>query len=240
MQLIAPDVLAEARELSWVITATGLVLGDLLWLYGRRWHRFWIVVSITLAGGLFGLHSGRASGGHILATGILLAVSAGLMALELARLLAFLAAGLSVWLATSLVFPTGQELWIAFLIGGLVGVLLYQLWTMLITSFVGTLIASHALLSLLDRFAKIDSVRWATANQTILNGAVIALTILGLLAQSWLERWYRRRAKRKREEAEEKIRQEEREKVLAEHSPQSHKPSLWARIFGNGTKASSH
>jgi hypothetical protein len=239
MQFIAPDILAEARELSLTILVIALLLGNALWLLGWRWHRFWVVVSITLAGGLIGLHSSRVSGGHILATGILLAVAAGLMALELARLLTFLAAGTTAWLAASLLFPGGQELWIAFLLGGLVGILLYQLCTMLATSLAGTLIASHALMCLLDRFFKIDSTSLAMQNQVMLNGAVIAVTVLGLLAQSWLERWYSRRKKRRREQAMEKIREEEREKARAEIPPpeKPHKTSLWERIFGHSRKA---
>ena len=91
MQLIAPDILTEASGLSPAISSGCAAIGLLLWLFGWRWHRFWVVVAITVAGGLIGLNSGRASGGHMLALGVLLAIAAGVLALELARIAAFLA-----------------------------------------------------------------------------------------------------------------------------------------------------
>src|SRR5215213_4357130 len=94
MQLIVPEILAEARGLTSAMSGTLCVLGFALWLFGWRWHRFWIVSGITLAAGLLGLNTGRGAGGtQIMAVGILLAVSAGMMALELAKVFAFVAAG---------------------------------------------------------------------------------------------------------------------------------------------------
>ena len=81
MTLIAPDVLAEARGLTGAMSGTICVLCFALWLFGWRWHRFWIVSGITLAAGLIGLNAGRTSGTHVMAVGILLAVAAGLLAL---------------------------------------------------------------------------------------------------------------------------------------------------------------
>src|SRR5262245_40393096 len=101
MQLIAPDILAELRGLSPVVSGTALAAGVLLWLFGWRWHRFWVVGGVTTAGGLVGLYSGRTSGVHVLALGVLVAVSAGVLALELARLVAFLAGGMATWAAAS-------------------------------------------------------------------------------------------------------------------------------------------
>jgi hypothetical protein len=114
MQLIAPDILLAARGLTGAMAGTACALGLALWLFGWRWHRFWIVAGVTLAAGLIGLNSGRASGGtQVMAVGILLAVSAGLMALELAKVLAFVAGGCGAWLAVQWVLPQAQELWAA-------------------------------------------------------------------------------------------------------------------------------
>src|SRR5439155_12452271 len=94
MQLIAPDILAEARGLTGAMLGTLCVLGVALWLFGWRWHRFWVVAGITLAAGLLGLNAGRSAGGtQIMAVGILIAVAAGMMALELAKVFAFVAGG---------------------------------------------------------------------------------------------------------------------------------------------------
>src|SRR3954451_12240634 len=158
MQLIAPDILTEARGLTGAMLGTVCVLGFSLWLFGWRWHRFWVVAGITLAAGLIGLNAARPAGVQVMAVGILLAVAAGMMALELAKVVAFIAGGIGAWLAVQWVLPQAQELWAVFLSGGLFGLLLYRLWTMLLTSLMGTLLAAHAGLLLMERPFKFDSV----------------------------------------------------------------------------------
>jgi hypothetical protein len=185
MQLIAPDILAEARGLTGAMTGTICVLGFALWLFGWRWHRFWIVAGITLASGLIGLNAGRTSNGtQVMAVGILLAVSAGLLALELAKVLAFVAGGCGAWLAVQWVLPQAQELWAVFLCGGLFGLLLYRLWTMLLTSLLGALFACHAGLLLAEHFFHFDAVAWVTRNVPALNGVVVGMVVLGILLQA--------------------------------------------------------
>ncbi len=185
MQLIAPDILAEARGLTGAMTGTICVLGFALWLFGWRWHRFWIVAGITLASGLIGLNAGRTTGGtQVMAIGILLAVSAGLMALELAKVLAFVAGGCGAWLAVQWVLPQAQELWAVFLSGGLFGLLLYRLWTMLLTSLLGALFAGHAGLLLAEQIWPFDAVAWVSRNVPALNGVVVGLVVLGILLQA--------------------------------------------------------
>ena len=119
MQLIVPEILAEARGLTTAMSGTLCALGIALWMFGWRWHRFWIVAGITLAAGLLGLNAGRAVGGtQVMALGILIAVAAGMMALELAKVFAFVAGGCGAWLAVQWVFPQAQELWAVFISGG--------------------------------------------------------------------------------------------------------------------------
>jgi hypothetical protein len=231
MHLIAPEVLTEARGLSPVLSGIGVALGFLVWLCGWRWHRFWVVVAVTLVGGLIGLQAGKSSGGHILAMGVLLALSAGLLALELARVFAFLAAGSAVWMASSAIFPKGQELWVGFLIGGLLGVMLYRFWTMLLTSFLGVLLSWHSLLCLLEGFFSFDAAGFAAQYAQVLTGAGLAVTALGVVGQSWLERWYQRRKKRRKLEAAERIREEEREKILFGMGETHPHESMWARFI---------
>lgn len=185
MQLIAPDILAEARGMTGAMTGSICVLGFALWLFGWRWHRFWIVAGITLAAGLIGLNAGRASGGtQVMAVGILLAVAAGLLALELAKVLAFVAGGCGAWLAVQWVFPQAQELWAVFLCGGLFGLLLYRLWTMLLTSLLGGLLAAHAGILLAEQIFSFDAVAWASANVAALNGVFVGVVVLGILIQA--------------------------------------------------------
>jgi hypothetical protein len=82
------------------------------------------------------------------------------------------------------VFPQAQELWAVFLSGGLFGVLLYRLWTMLLTSLLGILMAGHAGLLLLESNFQFDAVTWVVANQAAANGVVVGLTTIGVLLQS--------------------------------------------------------
>jgi heme exporter protein D len=219
MQLLAPDIVIEARGLSLSVCLFFFLAGFLLWLFGWRWHRFWMGMAITIAGGLAGLQAARASGSNLLALGLLLAISAGALALELSRILAFLAGGMCCWLVAVHLVPGAQELWIAFLIGGLTGVLLYRLWMMLLTSFVGVLLTWHAGLVLAERYARIDAPEWVGGQPLLIQIAMIVCTVLGLVAQSLLERWHLKREKARKLAAEEKIREAERDRVLSELPP---------------------
>lgn len=183
MQLIAPDVLAEARGLSGAMLGTLGTLGIALWLFGWRWHRFWVVAGITLTAGLIGLNAARPAGVQVIAVGILLAVAAGMMALELAKVVAFVAGGIGAWLAVQWVLPQAQELWAVFLSGGLLGLMLYRVWTMLLTSLMGTLLVMHAALLLLKPAFRYDAAVWAGANNAALNGVAVGMVILGILLQ---------------------------------------------------------
>jgi hypothetical protein len=183
MQLIVPDVLADAKDLSAGAAGFGALLGLLLWAFGWRWHRFWVVFGVTLAAGLVGLNSGQAAGGQVLAVGLLLAVAAGMLALELARVLAFVAAGVAAWVAVQTLLPGARELWAVFLAGGLLGLLLYKFWAMLLTSFAGAVLAGHMLLLLAQVLGGVDAVGFAGRNGPALNGAVLAAALVGVFVQ---------------------------------------------------------
>jgi hypothetical protein len=187
MPLVSPEILADARGLS--SGAAGLLLagGLLLWSHGWAWHRFWVVFGITMAAGVLGMTTSRSAGGQqVLVAGVLTAVAAGMVAMEAAKLLAFATGGAVGWVAFQAVFPHAQELWAAFLSGGLIGVVLFRLWTMLVTSFAGVLVAGHAGLVLANEFGKLDAAGWAGQNAAALNGAVVVATVLGVVLQAKL------------------------------------------------------
>src|SRR5260370_1371229 len=71
MQLLAPDILSEARELSLPLVLTGLGVGLMIWLLGWQAHRFWLVLVTTVGAGVFGLYSGPANGTQPLVAGVL-------------------------------------------------------------------------------------------------------------------------------------------------------------------------
>ena len=99
-------------------------------------------------------------------------------------MIAFIAGGCGAWLAVQWVLPQAQELWAVFLCGGLFGLLLYRLWTMLLTSLIGTLLAGHAAILLFEQFLSFDAVAWVSSNVPALNGVVVGLVVLGILLQA--------------------------------------------------------
>lgn len=187
MALISPDILTAAQGLSLGAAGFCLFVGLLLWSCGWRWHRFWVVFGITTAAGIVGMQAGQATGGHVLVLGILLAFAGGVMALEVAKLLAFAGGGVAAWLAVQLVLPQAHEMWAVFLAGGLFGVLLYRLWTMLATSFLGVVIATHALL-ILAADQGVATVSWTRVNADALNATIAAFTVMGVVVQALVAR----------------------------------------------------
>jgi hypothetical protein len=184
MHLISPEVLTDAKGLSVGATGFFLFVGFLIWAMGWRWHKFWVVFAITVTAGLLGLGAGRASGTQVLAVGVLVAIAAGVLALEIAKITAFITGGTAAWLAAQAVMPEAQELWAAFLSGGLLGVVLYRMWTMLATALIGALVFWHALFLMLDTLGAVNAVEIVTQHHAALNTAILAATVIGAFVQS--------------------------------------------------------
>lgn len=184
MQLISPDVLAEAKGLSVGAAGFFALVGLLLWTFGWRWHRFWIVFGMSATAGMIGMTAGKAAGGQVLAIGVLLAFAGGVMALELAKILSFAAGGIGAWLAVQAVLPQAQEMWAVFLSGGLFGVILHRLWLMSLTSLCGVLVSWHAGLALADTLGQLNAAKWAGDHAAALNGAAIAAAVIGIFVQA--------------------------------------------------------
>ncbi|MCZ2344457.1 MAG: hypothetical protein LC104_22075 [Bacteroidales bacterium] len=187
MRFIDPEILRAGQGLSLGGAGFLLAVGLLLWACGWRWHRFWVVFGITLAAGIIGLTAGRSAGSQVMVVGVLLAVTAGLLALELARILAFLTGGTAAWFAAQFLLPGAHELWAVFLSGGLLGIVLYRFWTILATSFLGSLMTVHAGLMLAVGWKKgFDAEAFATEQAAALNGLVITAGVIGVLVQAKL------------------------------------------------------
>jgi hypothetical protein len=196
MQLIAPDIFAEVARLSWGACALGFALGLLVWLTGWWQHRFWIVASLTAVAGIYGLQSGRASGVQPLVAGLLAALAAGSLGLELARLLAFAGGGAVASLLVQTFMPTLHEPLLAFLAGGLLAVLLFRLWMLAVTSFVGSMVMTNTVLALLGRWTHLNSAEVVTKNVGLLNGVVIVTALVGLTVQARFDSWKSNRGSR--------------------------------------------
>jgi hypothetical protein len=193
MSLLAPDILEEARGLSVALTGVGLFLGLLIWMFGWRGHRFWIVLATTIMAGLFGLTAGPDYGTTPVIAGVLLAVAAGVLALALVRVVAFVAGGVAGFLLFRELLPAWNEPLVSFLAGGLVGLLLFRVWTMVLTSLAGTLLMAYSGLSLADQYGKLNAVDLAENQATLLNGACAAMIVLGVVVQFVLDRTFGRR-----------------------------------------------
>ena len=169
---------------------------------------------MTVAGGVLGLYFGADYDLQPLVAGLLLAVSAGALALSLARVLLFLAGGAAcVWLAHT-VAPAWDAPAVCFLAGGLLGVLLYRLWVTALSSLAGALLLAYSILGLLAAERLCDAVGWAGEQTALLNWTCGAFAVLGLLTQLLLER--RRRRRIKQEEADKK---EEEQRALSPPPP---------------------
>jgi hypothetical protein len=203
MQFIAPDILAEGRGLSAPLCAAGVAVGLLLWLTGWWGHRFWIVLVTTVVAGLFGLVKGPTFQVQPLVAGLLLAVAAGVLALALVRVVAFAAGGVAAWLLVRTVGPASwHEPLVCFLVGGLVALVLFRIWMMVLASLAGSLVMLYSGLWLGDRLGKWDTVALTTPHADLFNWGCAGLALVGFLIQFFLER---RRARRAREYEEEEL-----------------------------------
>src|SRR5438067_2506654 len=144
MTLIAPDLLAECQPLSLATLGLGFVVGLLLWLLGGQGHRFCIVLVTTLAGGIAGLEMGPPWGLQPLVAGLLLAVTAGALALSLVRIAVFIGVGFATLALAKSVAPNWEEPVACFVAGGLAGVLLFRYCIMAAASAAGTLLMAYS------------------------------------------------------------------------------------------------
>jgi hypothetical protein len=196
MQIIAPDILAGAVGLSPVLCGLGVLLGLMLWMFGWRAHRFWIVLLATVLAGVYGLSRAPEYGSQPFLAGVLFAIAAGLLALALVRVIAFIAGGIAASLLVQALFPSWHDPLVSFLVGGLTGLILFRVWTMALTSLAGTVVMSYSGLCLADGLGKLQAVTWAEKQTLLLDWACGGLTLLGVLVQFTGER---RRARRQKQ-----------------------------------------
>jgi hypothetical protein len=197
MQLVAPDILEEARGFSVAVSGPAFGLGLLVWLLGWRGHRFWIVLITTIGAGIWGLYAGPAYSTKPIIGGVLLACAAGALALSLVRVVAFAAGGIAAWLLLRALAPTWEEPLVCFLVGGLIGLLLFRLWTMALTSSAGTLLMVYSGLCLAETLGKVDVIALAENHATVLNCLCGGLMLMGLVAQLLVDRQRSRHQKRR-------------------------------------------
>jgi hypothetical protein len=97
--------------------------------------------------------------------------------------------------------PTLNQQVLCFLIGGLLGLLLFRWFFMALTSFLGTTLLAYGILALLHYRETIDAVAWSEENALLLTILCGVGSLFGFGFQFFLDR--RRERKRKEEEEEE-------------------------------------
>jgi hypothetical protein len=188
MHLVDLDILTAGQGLSVPACAVGLGIGGVLWLLGGLSYRFWIVVLITLASGVYGLSVGPAFGVQPLVSGLLLAIAGGVLALALARVGAFLAGGITVCVLAESIVPGWNEPFIFFFVGGFLGLLMLRFWFMVMSSLAGSVVTAYSLLWLFDALGKLDAIAFATNKPVLLNWACAGAALVGLLIQVGIAR----------------------------------------------------
>jgi hypothetical protein len=205
MYLVAPDILADACGLSLPLIVLACGSGLALWLFGWWSHRFWVVLITTILGGVFGLYEAAAFQAQPVVASVLLAVAAGMLALALVRLLAFLAGGLAGLLLIQAVYPALNQPLIGFVSCGLVCLLLFRLCMMALTSFSGALLLHYATLMLLNHYGVMDAVAWTGQAGTLVNWTCGGTAFAGFAFQFSFDRWRRRKDREDKSRTEEVI-----------------------------------
>lgn len=202
MSLMDQDILADVVQLSPGLLGLGVGLGLSLWLFGWRWHRFWIVLATTVAAGLVGLWHGERFHAQPLVAAPLLALAAGVLALALVRLLAFLTGGIAGLLFLQSALPQWNQPLACFIISGLIGLVLFRLCWMGLTSLGGTLLLAYSGLAMGHHYQALDALLWTQQTGALLSWILGGAAGLGLAFQFLLDRRARRPNFQNRDEDE--------------------------------------
>jgi hypothetical protein len=197
MQLLTPDILGDSSKLSLPPLLVGLLLGLILWAFGWRTHRFWVVLVLTVLAGIYGLYEAAEFQAQPVLASLLLATAAGLLALALVRVVAFAAGGCAGVLILHELAPASSHALVVFLVAGLFGLFLFRFWIITLTSLSGTLLMSYAALSLLHRSGGLDALAWCETNAGLVNWGCGLMTVLGIALQFLFDRRHGSRKEKK-------------------------------------------
>ena len=205
MYLIATDILTDLCKLSLGLILALLPVGLLLWLLGWWSHRFWIVLMTTVTAGVVGLLEATAWRAQPILVAVLLAIAAGVLALALVRVVTFVAGGLAGLYFLLFAFPDFQHHAMAFLVSGLVSLLLFRWFFMAATGLLGAALLTYGVLALMHYHEMTDAVVWSDDNATLLNVLTGGLALFGLVFQFFFDRWRIRRRRERDEDGDEDL-----------------------------------
>ena len=193
MHIIATDILSDLCGLSLGLLIALVPIGLMLWLLGWWSHRFWIVLATTVIAGVVGLLEATAWHVQPIVAAVLLAVAAGVLALALVRVITFAAGGLAGVYLVQLAYPAWQQHVICFLISGLLCLLLFRWFFMVLTSLLGASLLAYGTLALLNYHEILDAISWSDENAKLLSILCGTATLFGFAFQFYFDR---RRARR--------------------------------------------
>ncbi|MSQ94490.1 MAG: hypothetical protein EXR98_08030 [Gemmataceae bacterium] len=202
MVFIATDILVDVCGLSLGLIVALLPIGLLLWLLGWWSHRFWIVLAATVTAGIFGLLEATSWQAQPILVAVLLAIAAGVLALALVRVITFTAGGLAGVYLVLFAFPSFQQHVIGFLVSGLVCLLLFRWFFMVLTSVLGAALLAYGTLALLHYREWLDAVAWSDENATLLTVLCGGGALFGFAFQFFFDRWRARKRLDREEEGD--------------------------------------
>jgi hypothetical protein len=200
MVVIASDILADLCGLSLGLIIALMPIGLMLWLFGWWSHRFWIVLMTTVLAGIVGLVEATSWHAQPIIVAVLLAIAAGVLALALVRVVTFAVGGLAGIYLVQFAFPSLNQQAICFLLSGLLCLLLFRWFFMMLTSFMGAVCLAYGILSLMNYQETLDAVCWSDENSTLLNITCGVAMLLGFVCQLLFDRWRARRLREREEE----------------------------------------
>ncbi len=192
MRLVAPDLLTDLIGLSPGVVGLAAAVGAALWLLGWWSHRFWVVLIATVSAGVYGLFEAPALNAQPLVASLLLALASGLLALALIRVFAFVAGGFVGMGLMQAFAPAVDQPLIAFLVSGLLGLLLFRWCVTAVMSFAGSMLLVYTGLIFLHQRGTLNAIAYAEVSSAMLTGGVALLALIGFALQLWQERRRRR------------------------------------------------
>jgi hypothetical protein len=185
------DLLEDVRRLSPGLLLLAFLVGCMLWGFGGRLYRFWVILLATLLGGAAGLEMGPNLGLQRLVAAALFGATAGALALSLFDVVVFLLGGASATLVV-LQIGTGQTDPLPFfLAGGLAFLLLRSLFLVVFTAAVGTALMGAGVLGLMESKLETGAAGWPEFHADLLAGIAAVICLVGCVAQWFTRNWFK-------------------------------------------------
>ncbi len=183
MVLVQSEILFEVKDLSYYALIIGYLISLVVWLFGWWSHRFWAVLLITSAVGIYGLRHADYWALPPLSAAVLFAIGAGVLALSWMRILAFAIGGAVCMALVEVISPSVNSPIMCFISGGVFASILYRLWLMTITSFCSTLVSVYLLLAIIHKLTKANVTDWANKQPVLLNWICLIIAATGVIVQ---------------------------------------------------------